>query len=293
MAKFELKNRVKTSMSKKAKLIILSIVGVLFLLTVGIILISNYGGKVAFANVQNYCFDDEAVNVFTAEQELQINQKCKQVQDKYGVDVYVATCRRIGASATLRGTDFLSEHGFNESDNLIVLIINARLTTYQILGEPHEYISEYHFDLYAYGKCRGKITQSEVKKILYSNAGDNILEGGNLTYEGTTEMVGLLGKAYHFIYNESWKTILIVGAVVAFVGSLITILVISGKYKKERYVSNYDFNANSKLNLEHSSDVFTHKSVTYVRINTDNGSGGLSIGGGSGGGGGSGHLGGR
>ena len=283
MANFDIKKMPKASMSKKTKTIIFVILGIIYALVLGGICIKNYGKPVAQLSVETFCFDEKSA--FLTSQVDSINERCKQVQSNYGVDVYVLTCNReggsFGAVASKIGEDFLAEHGFATSDNLIVLIINMN----SIGSENYNY----HFDIYTYGECYNKITNKEINKLLYSTAGDNILVGGDKAYEGVLEMVTNLGKAYKFIYTNSVTALLVISLIISLITSLIIISVIKGKYKKERQVNNFAFDSNSKLDLQLSTDTYLRHTVTFVHINRDSGSGGFS----SGGGGGSGHRGGR
>ena len=281
MAEIKIKQIRKTPMSKKSKIMVLIFLGIIYLCLVVGICVSNYGKSVADVSVNTFCYDE--MSAFSGEQVGEINAKCKYVQETYGVDVYVATCLRIaGGFASKNGTDFLVEHGIDYDSDLIVLIINMNTSGTSTYN--------YHFDIYTYGSCYTKLTENEIDHLLFSKAGDDILEGGEKAFDGTIQMVENLGKAYKFIFSDSYTGILIVCSIIAIIAAFIIIEIIKGKYRKDRFVENYAFDTNSKLDLELNTDTFLRKSVTYVHINTDSGSGG---GGFSGGGGGFGHRGGR
>ena len=282
--KFNFRNKnkgPKTPAKKKTKLTLWIIFGIVYALIVFGIVFANYNKGTSDKNVNTFCYDE--VGAFSAEQVTQIDQKCKAVQQKYGVNVYVATCERLYGKATKWGEDFLSEHSLSESDDLVVIIINM-----QCYGE---YKNNYHFDLYAYGKYYKAVSDNEVKKLLFSKAGDNMLVGGSTTVEGTLEMTENFAIACTWIYSNSWNLVYIIAAIIALVIAIIVVCVVKGKYKKDRFVQNFEFNTNSKLNLEVQADKYSHKTITFVRISSSSSSGGG--GGFSGGGGGGGHLGGR
>ena len=271
----------KPPMKKKSKIAVWIILGLFYSILMFAIVFTHYQKGVSDRNVNTFCYDE--VNAFSAEEVAQIDQKCKAVQQKYGVNVYVATCLRQYNRATKIGTQFLSEHSLSKKDNLVVIIINMNQSS---IG-----FENYHFDLYAYGDYYNRVSEGEVEKLLFSEAGDKMIVGGSTTVEGTIEMTENFAIACTWIYTRSWTFVFVIAGVITLVISLITISVIKGKYKKDRYVQNFEFTTNSNLNLELKEDKYSHKTVTYVHIHRS--SSGGSGGGFSGGGGGLGHLGGR
>lgn len=290
---------VSKKKNKKAGIIIFSVIYILIFLIILIPNISNKG--YTDKSVDAFVFDD--FEVFSDSQESQINTNCKRVQQKYGVNVYISTCERksyFSSSsgyyynydyssnyyATQIGTDFIWQHNFNYSDNLVIIILNC-----QKFNESERY--DYHFDVYTFGSAASAISDSEVDKIIWSSAGDDIISSNSeQATSGLISMTTDLGKAYAGILSYRWGIIILVTAII---GALIALGVTKGikrSYSKKRDNESYSFSANTNLNLTVREDIFSHKNVTYVHIDRGSSSGG---GGGhsSGGGGGGGHRGGR
>ena len=257
-------------------------------------------------SVDLFVYDD--FEVFSEEQEMQLNNNCKAIQQKYGVNVYISTCERFciysswssnsdtyyyysynmdNYYADKNGDNFRYDHNFDYDDNLVVIIINCH-------GKSETERDDYHFDIYTFGTAKNKITDSEADKIIWSKAGDEIVlaSTNEEVKSAVIKMTKDLGVAYSWILSYRWPVIFIITALV---GALISWAVIAGvkkSYSKKRDNNSYSFSANSKLNLTVREDTFSHKNVTSVRIERNT----PSVGGGfrsSGGGGGGGHRGGR
>ena len=277
-------------MSKKARRITLIVFCVIYaVVLLGIIFVQT-SKKSIDKSVETFCFDD--YDVFSSTQELELNENCKNVQKKYGINVYISTC--MGEKdywgdihATQWGTSFLAEHGLSQIDNLYIIILNCI--------KNGNIVVEYHFDIYKYGHAAKKLTESEADKIIWSNSGDEIVSKIDLSTEtrvkALKQMTIDLGIAYSWIYTDNWGTIVIVTLLIGALIAFIVVKIIKSSYSKARDNQSYSFSANSNLNLTIKQDVYSHKHVTSVRISSSSsgGGGGHS----SGGGGGSGHAGGR
>ena len=157
--------------------------------------------------------------------------------------------------------------------------------------------NDFHFDLYTYGASAKRITNTEINKIIYSDAGDRILEGKSYVANAVCDMSVLLGDAYSHIYYSGHWWFAVIALIVSLIIAGFVYKKIQNSYKKDRKNINYSLSNNSRLNLTLKKDDFIYSDTTYTIIETSSYSGGSSSSssssGSSGGGGGSGHRGGR
>jgi len=332
----------KQPTSRKSKIIILSVIAAIYLTILLSIFIPIVNRPSINKNETNFCYD--YYDILSQEEENSINEIGSKIQKKYGINVYVATTERIytGKTSTLFvpsnentkydynnknnykadlwGENFLKNKNLSQSENCVVLIINAR--KYKIISdmkpassivysgdksayeityskEDISYAIDYHFDIYTYGASNRKITDTELTRIIFGKNADNILLGGDLVTSATCSMMTELGKSYAWIYTNKWPSICIISLVISAAISITVIVLVSKSYSKKRKVVNFSLENNTNLELTEKNDVFLRRSVTYTVISTSSSNSSSSSGhssggiGGGGGGGGAGHRGGR
>ncbi len=313
------KNTGKNTKKKLSKLEIAAIVilvanVIAWLILAGVHLIPNcYGPRTNTNNVEQLCFDD--FHLFTESDAIRINTACKNVQKKYGVNVYVATCERRNkygeAKAKIWGVDFLEAHGLSQNDDLLLIILNASSSNvvYNTSENSYSYNggSSYHFDLYYYGICSQKVSSLEVQTILYSKAGDDILRGDSKAVDGVCSMVKKYAFAYKFVYPSLVVVAFaIIGAVIGLIVWVKLFINTLRKCKKDYGHIGDEFNSeiicDHNLKLKVKTDTYSHSTTdSHYSPIIDSDSSSSSSGGGSGssssssssGGGGSGWAGGR
>ena len=314
------KNTGKNKKKKLSKLeisaIVILVANVLaWLILAGVHLIPNcYGPRTNTNNVEQLCFDD--FHLFTEADAIRINTACKNVQKKYGVNVYVATCERINKygegedKAKIWGVDFLEAHGLSQNDDLLLIILNASSSNvlYDTSENSYSYNGRksYHFDLYYYGICSQKVSKLEVQTILYSKAGDDILKGDSTSADGVCSMV----KKYAFAYKFVYPSVVIVGfamtGAIIGLGALVALFIFTLRKCKEVYGHigdefNSEILCDHNLRLKVKTDTYSHSTTDshYSPIfpesssSSSGGSSGSSSSSSSSGGGGSGWAGGR
>ncbi len=217
-----------------------------------------------------YVYDD--ADFLDVAEEAELNTRLYELSAETGAQVLVY----LTDDSYYEGVWFCSDHGYDTSDDIILLIITEDYGTY-------------YYDLYTYGEAYYEISNSEVDRILdHKDVYENIKAGSFLA--GITGYAEASSKAYSGILWAPVKSTLTVGIVVFVLVMLITSVSIISSYKKKLKATIYPLERYTTLDLKDSSDVFLGSSVTKVRINTSSG-GGRS--GGSRSGGGSGHRGGR
>ena len=251
-----------------------------------------------------FCYD--YWDVFSDEQETDLNTYCKKIQKKTGLTIFVSTCERKERDlddrfyyedsyryyADMTGDEFRHEHDLTFNDNCAVIIINTR--------KNGQACYDYHFDIYTYGEAYDKISDGEIEAILFSEGGDLILTStSENAVEGVKGCVKLTGVAYKWLIpGVGWMPVSIGAIVISAIISLIVIVSIRKSYTRERKNQTFSFASNSKLNLSVKNDNYIRSTTTYTRIHTSSGGSGRGFSGGfsggrSGGGGGGGHRGGR
>ncbi|MBQ2735465.1 MAG: TPM domain-containing protein [Clostridia bacterium] len=176
------------------------------------------------------------------------------------------------------GDDFLDDHDFSSSNNLVLLVITLDQGTY-------------YYNMYTYGNATNRIRDQEVDFILdHDDVYPNIKSGKLL--EGASAFMSLAVKAYDGrIAGASYVTIVIVSFVIALIIGVVACVGVKSAYSMKKKSVDYPLNKFAKLELTDQKDVFTGSFVTKRIIDTDSGGRGGSGGGGRGGGGG--HRGGR
>ena len=233
---------------------------------------------VADKNRTTFLFDYK--DIFSEEQEADINEACGAATKKYGVTFLVATCNRTGTKADLWGEDFLRKEGLSERDDYVVVIINAK-----------DVGVDYHFDIYTYGRAVSRVSADEIENAVWSIYADRILTNDSATAaSGVVEMVDQLGGYYEGL--PVWLTT-VVGIALGIVIGVIVIGRISKSYSRMRKNVTYPLDKYCKMNLTGREDQFLRSATTVVVIQNNSSGGGGHGGGFSGGGGGGGHRGGR
>ena len=246
------------------------------------LLVSTFHISPIDKSVTQFCYDE--VSVFSSQECISIDNQCASIQKKCNINVLVLTCNRTSSGyASKNGETFIAEHGeYTLDTNFVIIIINS----YEYADSRYDF----HFDIYTFGDSAKKISDREIEKILYSDAGDEILEGHDVA-GAAIKMVGYLGTAYAGIYSRAWLGVTIASMAIGSFVSMIVVLVIRSKYLKRKIEPNYSFQNNATLKMRVANDSYSHNSVTSVIIATSNGGGGGHFS--SGGGGGGGHRGGR
>lgn len=286
--------------NKQTKINVIIVLSLIYLAIIASIIIVATRKSPTNLSVEKFIFDD--FEVFSSEQEQRINENCKLVQGKYGLNVYVSTCERKKFNnsiskydhydfvdnyyATQDGSDFLREHNLSYSDNLAIIIINCQ--------KRDSVTYDYHFDIYIFGHADKKISELESDKIIWSDFGDEILSSDpDRATDAVLGMTKDIGVAYAGILSYHWLVIIIVALLIGALISIITTTLIKKSYSKTRESNNYSFTANTNVNLTVRDDKFSHKNVTFVIRSSSSGGSGSHGGHSSGGGGGAGHRGGR
>ncbi len=303
----------KTSSSRTSKIVVLSILAAIYLTILLIIFVPQVKRPAINKNENVFCYD--YYDLLSSEDKKSINDFGKKFQKKYGINIYLVTCERQVAGSNYSGTyraelwgeDFLKNKSMSTSDNCVVIIINARkyVMNYKSSGFGHPgyvkedlpYSTDYHFDIYTYGASAKKISDNELTRIIYGKNADNILEGEEYVSSASIGMMEELGKAYSFIYTNTWPAVIAIAAIISIIITIIVLACVSKSYSKNRKIVNYSLSENTNLKLTVKEDLYSHKTVTYTIISTpssssssSHSSGGI---GGGGGGGGAGHRGGR
>ena len=181
---------------------------------------------------------------------------------------------------TYVGEDYLRDYGYDESDDLVLLILS-------------QYNGVWYYDLYTYGDADRQLSDSEVNAILDAPSVYNNLKSGDLTL-GLERFFAICPS---YLINDEINGLtvggrilraLAIGAVVALISSVGVYLF----YKRKSRSASYPLHEFTRLELTNSQDIFAGDVVTrrYAPRNTSSGS---RSGGGGGRGGGGGHRGGR
>ena len=217
-------------------------------------------------------------DLLSAADEQRVNKAPLEATEAAGIPVcaYVFASE-IGFDGHVEyfGEDFLAEHGLDEHDELILLVVAV---TY----------FEVYYDLYLYGDAWNKINQKERDYILDDSRVYNNLKDGDFA-DGLCAYASVSAQAYAGRLGVSWKVILagalIVGAIVGF----ISVKSIAASYKRQNPSQSYPLDRFAKLELTKERDRELGRFVTTTIIST----GGRGGHGGGGRGGGGGHAGGR
>ncbi len=204
----------------------------------------------------------DRVGVFTESEIAEIEVAAKKYYAKSYASVYVVTAR-TATSTGYDGDDFLSEYGI--SGDGIVLIINDNVNR--------------NYNIYPYGKCYSKISDSEYNEILDTPAVYNNIKSGNYK-SGAIACIELCEIACRSNVKG-----FVIGAFITV--SIITLIFVSCtvySYKKKSRSEKYPLNRFARLDLTLRRDDFITKFVTVHVIKSNSSSGGGSRGGSRGGG---------
>ena len=196
--------------------------------------------------------------------------------DEMAIDAYLSDLNRQSAVEYYFVISYFRNDAqrYSGSDSVILLV------------EYDDYEDVYYYELFTYGDAYYDITDREANLILDDPDVYNNIKSGNIR-AGALRAFELADTAVHGdLRAENWllKTIL-TSLVLAVVISAIVCGIIIYKYKKKLKSPIYPLDRYARLDLipANSRDIFLHKTLTRVRINTSSGSGGS--GGRSGGGG--------
>ena len=143
----------------------------------------------------------DRVGIFTETEIAEIEAAAKRFYAKSYACVYVVSAR-TEISTGYDGDDFRNEYGI--SGDGIILIINDN--------------SRRNYNIYPYGKCYSKISDSEYNEILDTPSVYNNIKSGNYTSLVRTGMVEITMR---FIYSvHSLHTFLLLGVCQAFLQKL-------------------------------------------------------------------------
>lgn len=159
--------------------------------------------------------------------------------------------------------------------------------TVVLLVEYDEEYDEYFYELFTYGDANTAISNREVNRILDDPEVYNGIKSGNIL-DGAYRALTLIDIAAHDnMRGDNWllKTILTSLAISVVIASIVCGIIIY-KYKKKLKSPIYPLDRYATLYLipENSRDIFLHKTLTRVRINTSSTSGGSRSSGSRGGG---------
>ena len=148
--------------------------------------------------------------------------------------------------------------------------------TVVFLVEYDEYEQTYYYELFTYGEADLAISDREANRILDDPTVYDNIKSGNIR-AGVSRAFELIDIAvYGRLRADNWilKNILISLAIAVIIAGVVCGIIIY-KYKKKLKSPIYPLDRYAKLYLipENSRDVFLHKTLTRVRINTSSGSG--------------------
>jgi len=208
-------------------------------------------------------------NYISASDEIKLEQRLKEAEQKSGVDfrVYVHDYSFGVGSFDMYDYERVTGQSF---ENLVLLVVS------------YEY-GEYYYELFTKGSADTLITDKEVNKILDNDAVYDNIKSGKL-YEGIDTYITLSEKAVTGNLRNSLKSVLIVSIIISVVTAGISVLIVVLKYRKKLHSVSYPLDKYARLDLNVRDDNFINKTVTRVRVNSSSGSGGgrgRSFGGGS------------
>lgn len=204
-----------------------------------------------------------------------INDVALKAEAEYGCKFYIVTHSADGRFEKYIGEDFIEDNRLSYNDDILLLII-----TYDTVERT------YYYNMYYYGLPSRRISDNEVDTILDDPDVYDNLKAGRLA-DGAIAFIELSGDAA----SMPWGVIVTVTVIAAIVVGVITISVITAKYKMRMRPTNYPLDKYARLELTDSDDKFIDKHVAVVVTSSGGGHGGR--GGGGGYGGGRGHAGGR
>lgn len=215
--------------------------------------------------------ENEISEIEAAANEFHKNTKC---------NIYIVTENKTPYnsynSVNYWGENFINEYLNGKAGNSVILIISNNRT--------------HNYNMYTYGKCNRRISDSEVNEILDAPlVFDNLKNAKNYS-SAITEFISMSAVAC--------KARIGLAIVIALLFSVpitaICAACIIYSYRKKLRSEKYPLNRFANLTLTESNDIFMGTFVTKRIISQNNGSSRGNFGGGrSGGGGGAGHRGGR
>ena len=167
-----------------------------------------------------------------------------------------------------------SKMGIAEGDSAVALVI--RVTGKGI----------FYYDMYLFGEADEIFSESDVNRILDDNAVYTAIKGGNTLY-GADRFFSLCATVLHN-HAEAEATRAKKAPLMAMLFGLLSGAVVGGGsvlgvwlyYRKKLHGTIYPLDRYAKLALTQREDRFVGRSVTRVRVQSNNGSSGRSGGGG-------------
>lgn len=205
----------------------------------------------------------DRVDVFTDFEIAEIEEAARRFYAKSYASVYVVTARTNDPTG-YDGDDFRSEYGI--SGDGIILIINDN--------------SRRNYNIYPYGKCYSKISDSEYNEILDTPSVYNNIKSGNYT-AGAIACIELCEKAS----RPNVGGYAVGASITVAITVLIFVLCTVYSYKKKSRSEKYPLSRFARLDLKLRRDDFITKFVTVqvIKSSSSSGSSGGSRGGGRGG----------
>ena len=215
---------------------------------------------------------DEA-NIFTDDQEAQLEKYIERIRDTYGLDAAIVTVNSLSGYSSIDyfSEDFFDKHGFGAGEDRDGIELVLKMSG----GAGNR---DYYVDGHG---SRGRYAESHFNDDSFVNAlRSNDFYRGALRFleeaERRAQAATPVGRVKSLL-----PVFLIAGALIA----LITVLILRGKMKTAKSRDNAaDYAVNNSFRLTRSLDMYLYTSTTRTRIESSSSSGGHSGGGHSGGG---------
>lgn len=240
-----------------------------FLLMVSLLLL--LGGVSVYAAEDDNVYDD--AGLLTEGEISTLNEKIEDLEAQSGWNVYaVTTDDAMGKSATAYADDFFDMHSPEQEDGVALLIdMDNREITISTCGEAVRYLTDARIDAILdeaytdvfnedYGDCL--ITMVDDVTDYYQRG----ISEGQYNYDTET---GETSRYHKLTLAEMGITIL-----VALVCGILLYAAVASGYTLRFNTYQYDFRANSRVNLRIRQDNFVNQTVTQRRIPKQASSGG-------------------
>lgn len=247
----------------------------IFSLTATILLLIAAFSFSVFAEKKNKSVYDLA-GLFTESEIAEMEHAAAEFCKKTNYDIYIVTENKTpyndyDGSVDYWGDNFVDDYLNGNAGDCVVLIITDNKNR--------------NYNLYTYGSCDRRISDSEVNEILDAPLVYDNIKGASNYSVAITEFIELCSDACQARIGLAVVIAVLSGMAV----SAVTGWSIVYTYKKKSRTDKYPLNRFADLELTQSNDIFMGSFVTRLVINQ----GGRSGGGSRGGGGGGGHRGGR
>ncbi len=240
----------------------------------GLLLLAVFSTPV-FADKKQVKAVYDLAGLFTEDEIVEMQQAADDFYSKTKCNIYIVTENQTpyhnsDDRVDYWGEDFVDDYLKGDAGNSVILIITDN--------------SDRNYNLYTYGSCDRRISDSEVNEILDAPlVYDNIKNAANYSV-AITEFIQLSAKACEAKIGLA----ILIGVIFGVVATAATAGCIIYTYKKKSRSDKYPLNRFANLNLTHRDDVFMGTFITKRVISQGGGRSGSR-----GGGGGGGHRGGR